>query len=148
MIEQVLHRYSHHVEFICEELKDVAQVGAFDSQVIHLASFANHCDDIEELLQAGADIDAKGDLGLRPIHYAVLNGSLEAVRLLLNRGADAHAENEFGETPAQMAHQLEYANIESLLLERSGGSAYGFDSGTTAKNRWLKFKSIQQKNFG
>lgn len=147
MIEKVLRRYSRHVEFYGEELTDIAQVGLIGSQLIHLASFANCCDDLEALLDAGADIDAIGDLGLRPIHYAVLNGSLEAVLLLLNRGADVLAENEFGETPAQMAHQLRLANIENQLRERSCEPAYGHDGGTTAKNRWLEFKSIQQDNF-
>lgn len=147
MIDQVLHRYSRHVEFIGDELKDVTQVGAFGSQVLHLASFANHCDDIKELLEAGADINAIGDLGLRPLHYAVLNGSLKAVRLLLNNGANAHVENEYGETPAQMAHILGYADVECLLLEQSGESAFGFDSGTTAKDRWLEFQSMQKGNF-
>ncbi|WP_425219166.1 ankyrin repeat domain-containing protein [Ralstonia solanacearum] len=54
--------------------------------MIHLASFANCCDDIEELVQAGADVNAIGDLGLRPLHYAVLAGSSDAVHLLLLKG--------------------------------------------------------------
>ncbi|MEF9387278.1 ankyrin repeat domain-containing protein, partial [Ralstonia solanacearum species complex bacterium KE056] len=78
MINDVLRKYSRHVEFIGDEIKDVAQIGAFGSQVLHLASFANCCDDIEELVQAGADVNAIGDLGLRPLHYAVLAGNSEA----------------------------------------------------------------------
>ncbi|TYZ48848.1 ankyrin repeat domain-containing protein, partial [Ralstonia solanacearum] len=53
MINYVLEKYSRHVEFIGDKIKDVAQVGSFWSQVLHLASFANCCDDIEELVQAG-----------------------------------------------------------------------------------------------
>ena len=147
MIEKVLEKYSKHVEFIGSDLKDVAQVGAFGSQVLHLASFANRCDDIEELLRAGADINAVGDLGLRPLHYAVLGGSLEAVRILLLRKADVHVENEYGETPVQMAYILAQAKIEDLLSEASGQSAYGFDGAETARDRWLAFKSIQEGNF-
>ncbi|WP_459204319.1 ankyrin repeat domain-containing protein (plasmid) [Ralstonia pseudosolanacearum] len=147
MINEVLRKYSRHVEFIGDEIKDVAQIGAFGSQVLHLASFANCCDDIEELVQAGADVNAIGDLGLRPLHYAVLAGNSEAIHLLLLKGADVHAENEFGETPMQMAHILGQAGIENLLLEAGGQSAYGFDGGATAKERWLAFKSIQEGNF-
>ncbi|MBT1539747.1 ankyrin repeat domain-containing protein [Ralstonia solanacearum] len=147
MINEVLRKYSRHVEFIGDEIKEVAQVGAFGSQVIHLASFANCCDDIEELVQAGADVNAIGDLGLRPLHYAVLAGSSDAVHLLLLKGADVCAENEYGETPMQMAHVLEQTGIENLLLEAGGQSAYGFDGGATAKERWLAFKSIQEGNF-
>ncbi|QUP52447.1 ankyrin repeat domain-containing protein [Ralstonia syzygii] len=147
MIEKVLGKYSKHVEFIGDEIKDVAQVGAFWSQVLHLASFANRCDDIEELIQAGADVNAIGDLGLRPLHYAVLGGGVEAIRILLLKKADVRAENEYGETPTQMAHVLGQADIENLLLEAGGQSAYGFDGGTTARERWLAFKSIQEGNF-
>lgn len=147
MVEKVFKKYSRHVEFIGGELKDVAQVGAFGSQVLHLASFANLCNDIEELIQAGAAINAVGDLGLRPLHYAVLGGGLEAVRILLLRKADVHVENEYGETPVQMAYILAQAKIEDLLSEASGQSAYGFDGAETARERWLAFKSIQEGNF-
>lgn len=147
MIEEVLRHYSRHVEFIGEELNEVSQVGVFGSQVLHLASFANRCSDIEELLKAGADIDAVGDLGLRPLHYAVLGGSLDAICLLLVKGANVSHENEYGETPGQMAHVLGYGDMESLLLDRSGQLAYGFDDSPAAKNRWLEFKSIQQGSF-
>lgn len=147
MIEQVLHRYSRHVEFLGADLKEISQVGAFGSQVLHLACFANRCDDIEALLDAGADKDAVGDLGLRPLHYAVLGGSSEAIRLLLSKGAESGVENEYGETPAQMAHVLGYAEIEGLLRPISKQTVYGFDGATSAKERWLEFKSIQQENF-
>lgn len=147
MIEKVLRHYSRHVEFLGEELNEVSQVGVFGSQVLHLASFANRCSDIEELLQAGAEIDAVGDLSLSPLHYAVLGGGLDALRLLLAKGANVGHENEYGETPAQMAHVLGYTEMESLLLSRGGQPAYGFDDEPTAKNRWLEFKSIQQGNF-
>ncbi|AXV81374.1 hypothetical protein CJO92_07275 [Ralstonia solanacearum] len=147
MIEKVLVKYSKHVEFIGDEIKDVTQVGAFGSQVLHLASFANRCDDIEELIQAGADVNAIGDLGLRPLHYAVLGGGTEAIRILLLKMADVRAENEYDETPTQMAHILWQTDIENLLLEAGGQSAYGFDGDVTARERWLAFKSIQEGNF-
>lgn len=147
MIEEVLRHYSRHVEFMGEELNEVSQVGVFGSQVLHLAAFINRCDDIEELLRAGADIDAVGDLGLRPLHYAVLGSSWDALRLLLAKGADVSQENEYGETPAQMANVLGYAEMESLLSGRGNRPAYGFDGGPAAKKRWLEFKSIQQGNF-
>lgn len=147
MIEEVFRKYDRHVEFIGEHLVDVSQVGAYGSQLIHLASFANHCDDIRELLMAGAKADAVGDLGLRPLHYAVLGGSVDAVRLLLGSGADASLENEYRETPAQMAHVLGLTDIVGLFAEVTGNSTFGFDGGSTARERWLEFKSIQQSNF-
>lgn len=113
-----------------------------------MASFANRCDDIEELVKAGADVNAIGDLELRPLHYGVLGGNSDAVHLLLLKGADVRAENEYGETPVQLAHVLGQADIENLLLGAGGQSAYGFDGGTTARERWLAFKSIQEEISG
>jgi ankyrin repeat protein len=147
VIERVLSKYSRHVEFLGGELTDVAQAGAFGSQVLHLASFANECDDIQELIRAGADVNAIGDLGLRPLHYAVLGGSVAAACLLLRNGAEVQAENEFGETPEQMAHVLALPEIENILATMGVKSVYSFDGGPSARERWLEFKRIQQGNF-
>ncbi|WP_439892404.1 ankyrin repeat domain-containing protein [Ralstonia sp. 25C] len=147
MIDRVLNRYSRHVEFLGDELRDVAQIGAFGSQVLHLASFANRCEDIDELIQAGADVNAIGDLGLRPLHYAVLGGGPEAIHVLLLKGADICAENEYGETPAQMAHAMGQMSIERLILGACGQPVYGFDGSSRAGERWQEFKLIQERNF-
>lgn len=147
MIKDVLDRYSRHLEFQGENLFDACQVGAYGSQVLHLASFVNRCDDIEEILAAGADKDAIGDLGLRPLHYAVLGHSFDAVQMLVSKGADLHVENEYGETPAQMALLLGHADIAGLL---GGGSSpnFGDDGQLIARQRWAEFKAIQRANWG
>lgn len=41
MIEDIFSKHARHVEFLGDDLKAVEQVGAFGSQVIHLASFAD-----------------------------------------------------------------------------------------------------------
>jgi ankyrin repeat protein len=146
-IEEVLSKYARHVEFLGDDLKSVAQIGAFGSQVVHLASFADHCKDIATLVRAGASMNAIGDLGLRPLHYAVLGGAIKAVRFLLEIGADAGTENEFGETPAQMAHILGEAELEEMLLHVAGPSVFGYDGDQIARQRWLEFRSTQQANF-
>lgn len=147
MIEDVLDRYSRHLEFLGEDLLDVCQVGAFGSQVLHLAAFVNRCDDIEDILGAGADKNAVGDLGLTPLHYAVLGHSLDAVQLLMSKGADLRMENEYGETPAQMALLMGHADMARLL---GGGNSLVFadDGHSVARERWLEFKAIQVANLG
>lgn len=146
-IKDILAKYASHVEFLGDDLNDVEQVGAFGSQVIHLAAFANHCNDIVAFVQAGANTNALGDLGLRPLHYAVLGGAVDAVHVLLQSGADAHYENEFGETPAQMAHILDEAALEEVLLPIAEQMVASYDDGPTARQRWLGFRSIQHANF-
>jgi ankyrin repeat protein len=136
MIEDVLSKYARHVEFLGDDLKVVEQIGAFGSHVIHLASFANHSEDIEILVRAGANVNAIGDLGLRPLHYAVLGGAI-----------DAATENEFGETPVQIAHIVGEPEMEELLLRIAGQTASGYGGGITARWRWLEFRSMQRENF-
>lgn len=148
MIEDILRKYARHVEFLGDDLKSIEQAGAFGSQVIHLASFDNQREDIATLVRAGADINAIGDLGLRPLHYAVLGGAIDAVRFLLEIGADAATENEFGETPAQMAHIVGEPELEGLLPQIAGKIGSDYDGSLTARQRWLEFRSMQRENFG
>jgi len=147
VIEDILSRYACHVEFLGDDLKSVSQIGAFGSQVIHLASFADKCDDVASLVRAGADRNAIGDLGLRPLHYAVLGGAIDAVRFLLEIDVDVTTENEFGETAGQMARILGEAELEEMLLHVAGQTVSGYGGGSTARKRWLEFRSIQQANF-
>lgn len=147
VIKNILSRYALHVEFLGDDLKSVEQVGGFGSQVIHLASFANQCEDVASFIGAGASMNVVGDLGLRPLHYAVLGGAIDVVRFLITSGADATTENEFGETPAQMARILGEAELEEMLLHISGQVVFSYDGCPTARQRWLDFRSIQQANF-
>lgn len=147
MIQKLLERYSKHAEFIGDTLNDVCQVGVFGSQILHLASFAGHLEDVKEALSSGAEVNAIGDLGLSPLHYAVLGGNLDVAQLLVSKGADLTLENEFGESPVQMAHLMGQTDIEKVLIELGSVPVFGFDGGSTAKERWIEFKSIQEQNF-
>ena len=70
---------------------------------------------ISLLLDAGAEIDARGEYGHTPIHEAVGQGHIEAVRLLLSRGADCSITNDWGQTPQQTAKIGGKHEIESLF---------------------------------
>ena len=54
---------------------------------------------VKELLDQGADLEAKDKYGRRPLHNAVYYGHLEVVKLLLDRGADLEAKTNSGKTP-------------------------------------------------
>ena len=40
------------------------------------------------LIELGADIDARSDIGLTPLHWAALCGNTAAIRLLICAGAN------------------------------------------------------------
>ena len=70
---------------------------------------------IAALLDAGADIQSRGEHGYSPLHEAVEQGHIEAVRLLLERGASVIATNDDGYTPVQTAQILKEDEIERVL---------------------------------
>jgi uncharacterized protein len=74
---------------------------------------------IDLLLQAGADIDARGDMSYTPLATAVRVGSVEAARALLQRGASPHVKTEFGQTPYELAMRDGSAEMKEAL--RVGG---------------------------
>ncbi len=141
-------KYGQHLEFLDEELLDVNQAGSFDSQIIHLASFAGEHEDISLAVALGANPNAIGDLGLSPLHYAILGGCARTVKLLLSLGSDKSIENEFGESALEMSQILELHEISVLLGSAELAPSFGHDAADNTKQRWLDFKHIQEENWG
>jgi ankyrin repeat protein len=57
------------------------------------------------LVDAGADVDAAGDLQDTPLHVAIRLKLAGAVAMLLAAGANADAPNLFGDTPRAAAYK-------------------------------------------
>jgi len=55
------------------------------------------------LIDAGADIDAIGDMGLTPLHFAVMQGHALLVETLLDHGARTDIRSELGSTARELA---------------------------------------------
>jgi len=58
---------------------------------------------VRELLERGADPNAKDDDGWTPLHYATYRGHTHIVELLIEMGADPNIRNKDGKTPADIA---------------------------------------------
>ncbi len=73
------------------------------------------------LIDAGADVNAVGDMSETPLHIAVRNEDVAGIEALLHAGADPDRMSEFGETPKMMADQAS-APVRRLFrsLVRSG----------------------------
>jgi hypothetical protein len=70
---------------------------------------------LERLLDQGATLDARDDLGRTPLMLATLNGQLDSVRLLLRRGANPNIADNEGSTPLQRAQTVHFDEIARLL---------------------------------
>jgi ankyrin repeat protein len=87
---------------------------------------------ISDLLDRGADINARDGMGSNVLMYAIGNGDERVVELLLQKGADVHTAAYWGTTPLIRACSGQCGSIVKLLLE-NGASVDAADcSGFTA----------------
>ena len=92
-----------------------------DERPLHVASTWGVIEEITALTEAGADVNAAGELGNTPLHEAVGQDHLEAVRFLLERGAGPTAENKDGLTPLDIARLRKQFRVAALLEARRDG---------------------------
>jgi Ankyrin repeats (many copies) len=67
------------------------------------------------LLDHGAPVDARDELGRTALMLAAAQGRLDMIRLLLERGADPNAADNAGQTPLQQAKQKDLQDVVGLL---------------------------------
>jgi ankyrin repeat protein len=58
------------------------------------------------LIEAGADVNAAGDMSETPLHIATRKQNAAIVALLLKAGAKPDVTSEFGQTPRSIAAEL------------------------------------------
>jgi ankyrin repeat protein len=111
--------------------RDTDSDGA-DWTPLHWASRWGHVQVVKELLDHGADIDAKDEGGGTPLLYACLNGHLAVVVELIpndindttirifgkrkSRGADMDAKDIDGRTPLYLASREGYLPVVKALV--------------------------------
>lgn len=100
----VLDKYRYHPQFLGVEVTSVNDRGAMDDRPLHIACNAranpNALEDIKELIEHGADVNAQGDRGFTPLHIAITFGTPEVVEVLLKAGARTDIRDADGETVA------------------------------------------------
>jgi ankyrin repeat protein len=88
-----------------------------------LMSFAHmgRTDLVKELLEKGADVNAKDKIGWTPLIYAAQGWPREhadTVKFLLDRGADVNARDASGRTPLMYAARAGHVEVVKLLLKK------------------------------
>lgn len=84
---------------------------------LHLAAWADEVEVAEELLAAGASVDARTLLDYTPLHIAASRGHVGMVDLLLKAGADMQAADQQGFRPAHLAVRRGRTPVVLRLLE-------------------------------
>ena len=73
---------------------------------------------IQDLIERGADVDAKDNNGWTPLHWASDSNHIEIAKLLIDRGADVDAKDNWGWTPLHRACGNNALELAKLLIER------------------------------
>ena len=89
---------------------------------------------VRAALDAGADLEARDELGLTPLMFAAAtNSNPEVVQVLLEAGADVEARDEDGWTPLMLAAvNNENPEMVQVLLEAGADATAKNGEGKTA----------------
>ena len=74
-------------------------------------------DEVMELVEKGADVNARDKDGWTPLHHAAANGHLDIVKFLVENGADVDAEANDGSTPLHVAAFFGHLDVVKFLVK-------------------------------
>jgi len=101
---------------------DALSTNAIRNTPLHAAlAGATNATLVRRLIFAGADVDARGESGVRPLHLAASRGDQALCDLLLSRDAEPMPVMEDGTTPADFAEKRGFPELAAKLRERGGG---------------------------
>lgn len=78
-------------------------VGYDGDTPLHVVACRNDLEAVQLLIEAGADVNAKGEMDETPLHIAVEHGNVQMVQAMLRAGARTDTRSEFGGTPMERA---------------------------------------------
>jgi ankyrin repeat protein len=83
---------------------------------LHSAAAGNYTDTARMLIENGADVNIKQQMGVTPLHSAAQNGNLDLIILLLEKGALVDVRMEGGKLPADLAREKGFKEIADILV--------------------------------
>lgn len=93
----------------------------------HYAAHSGRIPFMEALLEKGADINARDNMGFAPMHFAVRSGSNSTLIFLMGRGANKEEKNNSGITP--LVYALILGKLESFqVLLENGANPRALDN--------------------
>lgn len=98
---------------------------------------------IEKLLAAGGDINARTPFGLTALHLAAHGGHIKIIKLLIAAGADINANSSEG-TPLHLSALSGHENVAYVLLEAGARTNTKDGDGSTPVSvaRWAGYGNV------
>lgn len=111
-------------QLIANDPNVVHEVLETNDQPLHIACWQKFESIVKYLIQAGANVNSRGDFGATPLHYAVYEGdeySTPIVKALLNAGADPTlTDSRSSATPLKWAQREHHDGLaESIRLMKA-----------------------------
>lgn len=97
---------------------NVQTINSEGDTVLHYACLWGDARAVRLLLASGSDVNSLGDMERSPLHVAVSNRFCDIVEILLSHGAHTNKKDSFGDTPLELADQMGYQDVSSLLGKR------------------------------
>ena len=116
----------------------VLVVGCGPSVDIHDAAAEGNIEAVKQHLAAGADVNAKSNLGETPLHFAATK---EMVELLIAKGADVNAKGHGGWIPLHRAIYGRQNEIVELLIAEGADVNAKDDNSDTPLDEAIIYKS-------
>ena len=96
------------------------------STPLHWAAYQDDLAKVDQLIRAGANVNAANDIGATPLWAASVNGSAPIVKRLLDAGAKPNAALLSGESPLMAAARAgKLAAVDALLAKGANPNARG-----------------------
>jgi ankyrin repeat protein len=122
----------------------VAIASAAMNQALLDAAFVCDLIKVRELLQAGADPNARDEDGRTPLFSAVLGGSIGLVGLLLESGADVNAQDNQGFASLHFTAQETLPEMARLLIAKGANVDAQDEDGSSVL--WRAIFSIRDRD--
>lgn len=82
---------------------------------LHYAVFNGHTNLASELIQRGADVDARSPNGSTPLMLAAREGREDAAKVLLESGADPRLKSDWGDSALTFAMRYEHFRLGKMI---------------------------------
>lgn len=107
-----------HIRLLSRKAFRDEMIGNQELTPLHWSAYTGHTEGIIELLNRGANIDAKDKNGRTPLDWAAYKGNFEATKILLQNGAYVDSRDNEGYTPLHKSILSGNIYVVNLLLSK------------------------------